>query len=287
MTSEASNVTGVSAVDTQALSWEPFEGFHIPGAVRKVLKRFPDGDPSAMIFYFPPGFTVDELPYRHYHATVEELSFALGGSMPHWEYRDADQQHGEYVLRRAGLAMHRLGGSLHGLEPGADTHEGYMSLMVRTGTGNFIPETDFDEETIHVAFEPGWQPAPELRYPAVAPGSGMLVDWDDLRLVDTNAGEWEPLPGVAGASMMAVSPPRTAGPRLMKVYCPPGVSISTPTGDRSEMLAYTLWGELETAGGVLRAGSWLDVPAGAEPCPDGPGDSPIGWCAMLWLLPTS
>src|SRR5262249_19113337 len=141
------------------------------------------------------GFTLPELPYRHYHATVEEMSYTLAGELPHWEYESVEQQHGRLVVRRPGQAMHRLGGSIHGLEPGPQSVTGYMSLVVRRGVGNWIPDANFHEETHHVDYEPGWRPAEKLQDAQAKPGSGLIVDWSDLRIYDTRLMDWEPLDG--------------------------------------------------------------------------------------------
>ena len=178
-------------LDTRALPWEPFPG--LPGAQRKTLVRGDDGEPRVFICHLDPGFAVEDLPQRHYHSTVTELAFALAGELPHWEYRDRSQHHGTLVRHRPGYATHRLPGSSHGLAPGARTPVGFTALMIRDGTGTWPGEPRFADETVAVPFAPGWAPAPASEEARPDAASGVVVDWPDLHICDTDAMPWEPV----------------------------------------------------------------------------------------------
>src|SRR5262249_55170624 len=154
-------------------------------AYRKVLVRDEAGEPGAFVFHLPGSFaTRYNLPHRHFHRTTHEFGFCLGGEFPHWEYRDAMEQHGGLVSRQRGYFMSRAQGSIHGREPGPFTRVGYTSLMWRTGTGNWIPEPNFEEETEVVDFVDDWQEnTGVIDAEPAADGTGTIVDWAGLKLV--------------------------------------------------------------------------------------------------------
>jgi hypothetical protein len=131
------------------MEWEPFEV--VPGMYRKVLERDADGNAVMQLTFLPPGFTLPELPYRHRHRTLHEYGITLWGELPHWEYESAEQQ-GVNVYRRAGFFMHRLPGSIHGLEEGPLSPTGSVALSWRTGPGSWIGEAEFERETERIPY---------------------------------------------------------------------------------------------------------------------------------------
>jgi hypothetical protein len=132
------------------MDWEVMP--HLQGACRKVLVRDEQGEPKIVITYLPAGFTLPDLPYRHYHKTVHEFGYVLGGELPHWEYERADQLKVELIVLKEGYFMHRRPGSIHGLEPGPTSPTGIIMLGWRTGSGTWIGEKNFDTETIVVPY---------------------------------------------------------------------------------------------------------------------------------------
>jgi len=144
----------VTVFDTFSMEWEDYAG--LDGTKVKVLERFADGEPSVMLRWRPPGpiMPPERLPYRHYHASVRECMYVLDGEIPHWDYRSADEREGEGTLIRfkEGFFMDRRPGpgSLHGIEGGPVSETG--SLFWRTGTGNFVNEPNFEEESIEVPY---------------------------------------------------------------------------------------------------------------------------------------
>jgi hypothetical protein len=146
----------VTVFNTFEMGWEEYPG--LDGTKIKVLERFPDGEPSVMLRWRQPGALLppDRLPYRHYHATVRECMFVLQGEIPHWDYRSADDAEGEGKLIRfkEGYFMDRRPGpgAIHGIEAGPVSDTGSLVLFWRTGTGNFVNEPNFKQESIEVPY---------------------------------------------------------------------------------------------------------------------------------------
>jgi hypothetical protein len=144
------------AIDTTLMDWEPGP----PGKYVKVLDRDEDGIPWVFITYIPPGMEMDDMPdvpFRHYHKSIEEHSFVLASELPHWEYEDADQKVGTMYLKEPGTAMYRKPGpgTIHGIEKGAVSRTGCTILYWRTpglGGGTWVGEDRYEEESIHVPF---------------------------------------------------------------------------------------------------------------------------------------
>lgn len=142
----------LTLLDTRQMPWESFDG--LPNGKVKVLSRSEDGTPIVMMVWLPPGEIEGlELPHRHYHRTIREFSFMLEGELPHWEYRNAEQQEGDLVVVRRGFFMERSPGSIHGLEVGPSSPTGCVLLCWRDKPGNWISEPEFAQETVDVPYE--------------------------------------------------------------------------------------------------------------------------------------
>src|SRR5205823_6558109 len=128
--------------------------------------------------FLPAGFSLPELPYRHYHSTVHEFIYGLWGELPHWEYESADAP-GTLYTRRTGHFMHRFPGSVHGIEARQpQTKVGAMGIEWRTGKGVLMNDPRWEEETVHVPYPEGWQPTPDQQSVTVTrAGHAMLIDW--------------------------------------------------------------------------------------------------------------
>jgi hypothetical protein len=113
----------VTLVDTRQVPWERWDG--MPGSRIKTFVRGPAGEPL-VYFTWSPARDPNAEPHRHYHRTVREFHYVLDGEVPIFEYDDAEQQHGDYLLFRDGYYMDRKPGSLHGLE------QRYETLTSRT-----------------------------------------------------------------------------------------------------------------------------------------------------------
>jgi len=190
----------LTLLDTRDMPWEPMPG--IPGAMQKVLSRDLDGDPRVQITWMPPGLRHDE-PSRHYHRTVHERGFALFGELPMREYASVEDERGRPVLFRAGYYMDRLPGSVHGIDPDASSSVGFMMLDWRTGSGTYLREESAAQETALLPASREIDDATPL-HPEDAP-AGTVVDSGKLRLLDTRAMAWEPMPGIRGARWKVLS----------------------------------------------------------------------------------
>jgi hypothetical protein len=182
-------------IDTREMEWERMgqwdEFAGLRGGAQKVLLRDEQGLPLIDLSYLPAGFLVPELPYRHYHSTVHEFMFGIWGELPHWEYESADAP-GTLYTRRSGHFMHRLPGSIHGMEANQpSTKVGACGLEWRTGTGVLMNDPGWDEETIHVDYPADWKPQPgQESVSTTRQGEAMIIDWGDLKKLDTNAMTW-------------------------------------------------------------------------------------------------
>ena len=232
--------------DTRALAWEPLPGR--PGARRKVLTRDAQGAPRAFLFHLPPGFAPAGLPQRHTHRSVTELTLALAGELPQWEYLDAGQQHGTLVRQRPGYVVHRRPGSLHGLEPGPRTTVGFTGLMIRTGSGTASDEPGFAEETVDVPYAAAWQPAADAVEARPEPGSGIVIDRPGVSIIDSEAQGWTE-PGRYGCSKV-LARDAAGSPLLTMQHVNPDFALpghperhSHPHDEHNFML----WGEFTIA----------------------------------------
>jgi hypothetical protein len=250
------------------------------------------GEPRVLLFYLPPHFEVPHLPHRQYHRTVEEFGYVFAGELPHWEYREAGQQHGTFVRHRPGLFTHRLPGSIHGLEPGATSRVGCTRLIIRTGTGNWIGEPDFEDETVTVPYEPRWRPRGE---PVEGPpgDGGVVVDWPDLRILDVERLDWEEKASFSLVKVLARDAERR--PLVQLQYVAPGFTAPTLPERHYHVNAQydlPLWGEFPMAEYAsadaepdvfrLRAGHFVHRRPGEIHGLVPGASSPTGVCTLQW-----
>jgi uncharacterized cupin superfamily protein len=140
----------VTLLDTRAMPWEDFAGLH--GARVKMLSRDAAGNGVVWLVWLPGDIPSVNRPHRHYHRTIREFSYLVAGELPHWEYRDAAQQHGDLVVVREGFFMERAPGSIHGLEEGPSSPIGCVLLQWRDGVGNYLNEPEAVHETVDVPY---------------------------------------------------------------------------------------------------------------------------------------
>ncbi len=268
-------------LDTRALAWEPLPG--LPDAQRKVLTRNGQGEPLVFLFHLPPGFAPDGLPRRHTDRSVTEVTLALAGELPMWEYSDADQQHGTFVRQRPGYAAHRLPGSLHGLEPGRVTPVGFTGLMIRTGPGN----------RVEVPYAAGWRAADDQVEARPEPGSGVVVDRPGVRIVDSEAMEWTPLGQYGRGKVLARD--ASGSPLLMLQHVGPEFALPGHPERHShehDQHDLVLWGEFpmaeyERGGGpgrqiLMKAGHFVHRRGGEIHGLVSGATSPTGCLTLQW-----
>jgi hypothetical protein len=252
-------------VDSRDMAWEPFPGLDV-GRV-KYLHREQDGILPIMVVWLPPGDLGIELPHRHQHVTVHEMSFTIGGDLPHAEFRDPDTDAHEIVLFREGYFMDRQPGSIHGNDF-IFSDAGFTGLFWASGTDNWLDSPGAATETLEVPFHGGFAPKQwgDAHQPQL--GSGVVLDRDGALILSTRDMAWEPLGTVEGARQRILVRDADGVPVARVVFVPPGDQPveALPLRDGDWEFAYVIEGELPVGDTVARQGFFLRRPAGA---PDG------------------
>lgn len=140
-------------VATSQVPWR--EEPNIAGFRSKTLFVNSPSGASANLYWVPPDHGVQVMfrrPTRHFHRTVVERSFALGGDYPHWEFRNPDDTTGELIVFRRGTFMDRPPLSLHGLQPEPRSQVGATVLNWDTGGGVGLDDPRAKDETVTVPF---------------------------------------------------------------------------------------------------------------------------------------
>jgi len=135
----------VVVVDTLAMPWSRHFGMEIGRT--KVLATQDDGTPLAYLTRTPAGSTATEVgkaPARHYHRTVSERIFVLGGRLVLREWANMEDQSGTRVLVREGYFIDREPGSIHAVEERSPV--GFASLEIRSGVGNYPNDPNYVAE---------------------------------------------------------------------------------------------------------------------------------------------
>ena len=191
---------GLTLFDLRELPWEPHIG--IPGGRQKTLSQAPDGTSLIQVTWIPAGYKGAGRPKRHFHSTVHERGIVLFGDLPMREYLSPDDDHGRPVVFREGYFMDRKPGSVHGIDPDRTSDVGFVMLEWRTGPGTFLTEPGAEQETVVL------EASPEASDRPLAPDGSppwIIADSGGLKLIDTRAMPWEPLQGIAGAQMQALT----------------------------------------------------------------------------------
>lgn len=177
MENEEMTAASFTSLDTNAVPWEDNPG--IPGFKRRLLV-FDDATRSEVrMDYVPPGAIprVIELPHRHYHRTVTERAYALGGDFPHWEFSSTRDREGEMIVFRRHLFMDRPPKSIHGLMPEPLSETGCVLLYWNTGPGTGVAEPDAPMESVELSFDDS--------------ADADRTDFSDARLFDTAEVAWQ------------------------------------------------------------------------------------------------
>jgi hypothetical protein len=187
-------------VDTREMPWEDHEG--IPQAKQKVLAWDDEGHPAVQFTWMNPGRDKAP-PKRHYHSTVHEHGFALFGELPMREYESLEDERGRPVLFKRGYYMDRLPGSIHGIDPDLSPDIGFVMLDWRDGPGTYLQEEAAKRESVLLSASREIDTVNPL-FPAGSPPE-TVVDSGKLRLLDTRAMAWEPMPTLPGAQWKVLS----------------------------------------------------------------------------------
>lgn len=211
-------------IDTRAMDWVSFEG--MGGSAAKPLAFFDDGSCEVMLGWIPPGKaqSIEDLPDRHYHRTVAEFFYLLGGEVYTWDYRDEDDPDGVLVRYQDGYYLDRQPGpeGIHGLEDGPVSECGPVFLNWRSGVGIWAGEPEFAEESISVPYPTNKASMVTESLTAASDGSGVVYSTPTVRLLDTRAMAWEPCPDLApGAARKVLSTFGDGSPSVMLLSLPP------------------------------------------------------------------
>ena len=85
---------------------------------------------------------------RHYHKTVHERGYCLGGELPMREFAGVADEVGDRGLFHEGVFMDRRPGSVHGVDNGRESAVGFTFLEWRSGPKTYLLEDDIESETI-------------------------------------------------------------------------------------------------------------------------------------------
>ena len=207
-----------TVIDTREMPWLTFEG--MGGSSMKPLAFFDDGSVEVMLGWIPPGKaqSIPQLPDRHYHRSVAEYFYLLGGEVYTWDYRDEDDPDGVLVHYRPDYYLDRQPGpqGIHGLEDGPVATCGTLFLNWRTGVGIWAGEPEFADESITVPYTPSKSSMVVDPLPTPTDGTGLVYSTPTVRLLDTRAMTWEPYPALGlSAARKVLSVGSDGEPKVM------------------------------------------------------------------------
>jgi hypothetical protein len=129
-----------------------------PGAYTQTLLSGDDITGFVQIIYGPPGFTpairgfLARGPHRHYHRTVRERHYVLGGDYPVWHWENPAALGTHTKLRRHHY-IENPPVTLHGISPDWVPQTGYKILQWTDGYGTDLTEPEAATETFDVGFD--------------------------------------------------------------------------------------------------------------------------------------
>ena len=129
-----------------------------PGAHCQTLLSGDDTVGPVQIVYGPPGFTqpIRDLlargPHRHYHRTVRERHYVLGGDFPIWHW-NGPAALGNLTRLRRHHYLENPPVTLHGITPEATPEAGWKILQWTDGYGTDLTEPQAATETFEVGFD--------------------------------------------------------------------------------------------------------------------------------------
>jgi hypothetical protein len=190
------------------------------GSSMKPLAFFDDGSPEVMLGWIPPGKaqSIPQLPDRHYHRSVAEYFYLLGGEVYTWDYRDESDPDGVLIHYRPDYYLDRQPGpqGIHGLEDGPVATCGTLFLNWRTGVGIWAGEPEFADESVSVPYPPDKSTMVTDPLMASVDGTGLVYSTPTVRLLDTRAMGWEPYPDLGPrASHKVLSMHANGEPKVM------------------------------------------------------------------------
>lgn len=131
------------------------------GARQQLLWKDAATGATVAINYGPAGFSqklralLDQGEHRHYHDTVNERHYILGGDYRIWHYADPEAAPTETVLRRH-TYLENPPRTLHGSRPHSRPDYATALLVWNNGGGTSIFDPASQTETPHVPFGQPW-----------------------------------------------------------------------------------------------------------------------------------
>jgi mannose-6-phosphate isomerase-like protein (cupin superfamily) len=269
-----------TVIDTRDMPWLTFEG--MGGSSMKPLAFFEDGSVEVMLGWIPPGKaqSIPKLPDRHYHRSVAEYFYLLGGEVYTWDYRNEDDPDGVLVHYRPDYYLDRQPGpeGIHGLEDGPVASCGTLFLNWRTGVGIWAGEPEFADESVSVPYPTDKSSMVTEPLPSPTDGTGLVYSTPTVRLLDTRAMGWQPYPELApGAARKVLSTDANGDPKvLLLAVSASQLAPAPPMHHDARECFYVLSGELpireyaadpdsaEAQTIVLKAGYFVDRKPGAR-----------------------
>ncbi len=250
------------------------------GARQQLLWRDDATGATVAINYGPAGFSsklrelLDQGEHRHYHDTVNERHYILGGDYRIWHYADTESEPTETFLRRH-TYLENPPRTLHGSRPHSRPDYATTLLVWNNGCGTSIFDPASRDETPHVPFG---QPWPKVNH------------WSKPIIHHTMEMPWTAHPAQPGWKMKFLSGAVERQAPAMLVSLPPdaGVTGAPKIPGAALRWLYLLSGDLSvtmTAGGKtetinLKEGHFLHWEKDAV-LSFGPGAVSDGGCVSI------
>ena len=209
----------VLIVDTRELAWVTAPEI-APGARRQMIGGL-DDEPQAYFLFLPPEFPSGAEPLSPAHATADEFWFTLVGERSTWEFDSIDDQRGNLVHHRPGVAIQRRPGAVWAVDVAFRSDIGWIGLVVRDPggdpAGGSTPALAKRRSTGGVALEA------EL-------GSGIILDQPCVTAIDSRRADWEPAAysGVPPVFRKVLGRYPSGDTKMQILFFPPGLSPDRP-----------------------------------------------------------
>ena len=188
-----------------------------PGAKYQVLWQGQSTGSTVQMSYGPAGFPpkVAELlsrgPHRHYHKSVNERHYVLGGDYPVWHWSN-ERDEGKLSVLRRHTYLENPPKTLHGIRPETTPEIATQMLVWNTGPGTNIFGKDAARETIEVPFDGRSMPD---------------IEWSSPRLLCTKDLAWWPHPSIDGWRIKDIAPSAQDSPPVALVSVSPDSGSGT------------------------------------------------------------
>ncbi len=211
-----------------------------PGAKYQVLWQDPTTGSTVQMSYGPAGFppkvieVLSHGPHRHYHNSVNERHYVLGGDYPVWHWSN-ELDEGKLSILRRHTYLENPPKTLHGIRPETTPEIATQMLVWNNGPGTNIFDKDAEKETIEVPLD----------------GRSMLdVEWASPRLLSTKALPWRPHPRIDGWKVKALAPRAKDSPTVALVSIPPDARAEAEIQGADRRWLFVLSGDLSV---IIRA----------------------------------